>query len=492
MDSDEPTNRILPYFVMPCFGKGNPIMSKRTLLLIISALVALVLTTTGTLAYLSDTDADVNVMTLGNVNITQNEQQRDADGNLEAFENNKPAYPAVGPVEWADEGVEIGGVEYKVFTDELKNVIDKFVTVTNTGNSDAYVRTIVAIEAPGFDPNDLIHFNYNDTKVNISAPITVKIDDVDCVAFVFTYPEALAADETSVPSLMQLFLDSKATNEDVAKFGDTWEVLVLSQAVQTAGFADAKTALDAAFGEANATNLATWMSKTGEGSQMVIGTPGDKNDTNNPPMSSDAWNGTASTAWYNDTDSTFTLATAEDLAGLAELVNGGNSFSGKTVKLDSNVDLQNIEWTPIGSSRTPFEGTFDGQGNTISNLFINDEDGIEKALFGCAYNAKITGVTVKNVNINAYSESAAISAYNIGATISDCHVSGTINIVTDWAYVGGIAAHGYMNIEDCSVVATGTGVIKSETRNAAGGITGIRDTNRACILALVHGQQSAV
>ena len=59
---------------MPCFGKGNPIMSKRTLLLIISSLVALVLTTTGTLAYLSDTDADVNVMTPGNVNIVQNEQ----------------------------------------------------------------------------------------------------------------------------------------------------------------------------------------------------------------------------------------------------------------------------------------------------------------------------------------------------------------------------------------------------------------------------------
>ena len=456
----------------PYFGKGNPIMSKRTLLLIISALVALVLTTTGTLAYLSDTDADVNVMTLGNVYITQNEQQRDENGNLEAFENNKPAYPAVGPVTWDDELVKIGDTGYKVFTDDLKNVIDKFVTVTNTGKSDAYVRTIVAIEAPGFDPNDLIHINHNSTGVNMSAPITVKIDAVDYVAFVFTYPEALAADETSVPSLMQLFLDSKATNEDVAKFGDTWEVLVLSQAVQTAGFKDAEAALNTAFGVANATNLATWMSKTGEGSQMVIGTPGDKNDTNNPPLISDAWDGTTSTAWYSDSATTFTLATAEDLAGLAELVNGGNSFSGKTVKLDSNVDLQNIEWTPIGSSANAFEGTFDGQGNTISNLFINNEGGSEQALFGCAASAKITGVTVKNVNINAYSESAAISAYNIGTTISDCHVSGTINIVTEWAYVGGIAAHGYMSIEDCSVVATGTGVIKSETRNAAGGICG--------------------
>ena len=60
--------------------------------------------------------------------------------------------------------------------------------------------------------------------------------------------------------------------------------------------------------------------------------------------------------------------------------------------------------------------------------------------------------------------------YALGTTISDCHLSGDINIVTEWAYVGGIAGHGYMNIENCSVIASGTGVIKSETRNAVGGI----------------------
>lgn len=89
-----------------------------------------------------------------------------------------------------------------------------------------------------------------------------------------------------------------------------------------------------------------------------------------------------------------------------------------------------------------------------------------------ALNSEITGVTVKNVTIDAYSESAGIVGYAQGTTISDCHLSGTINIATEWAYVDGIAAHGYMNIEDCSVVASGTGVIKSETRNAVGGICG--------------------
>ena len=256
----------------------------RKLVLILSLVLSLALATGGTLAYLSDTDADVNTMTLGNVYITQNEQQRDENGNLEAFENNKPAYPAVGPIAWDETTVTFGDSEFHVFTDDLKNVVDKFVTVTNTGKSDAYVRTIVAIEAPDYDPNNLIHVNVNNTNgVSDIGWAPVDLGDVKYVYNVYTYAEALAPQETSLPSLMQLFLDADATNEDVAKFGDTWEVLVLSQAVQTAGFNDAKTALDTAFGEVSQENVAKWMGE-GEDSQMDIGTPGEDWPNNNPPI----------------------------------------------------------------------------------------------------------------------------------------------------------------------------------------------------------------
>ena len=115
----------------------------------------------GTVAYLQDTESDVNVMTLGNVDIEQIEQERDANGTLVDFSQAKPAYPAVGSIEWDTDLLTVNGVGYKVFDDGLKNVVDKIVTVNNTGKSDAYVRTVVAIEAPEGDPNDLIHFNYN-------------------------------------------------------------------------------------------------------------------------------------------------------------------------------------------------------------------------------------------------------------------------------------------------------------------------------------------
>lgn len=264
-------------------------MKKRSLLMILALALSLTLAIGGTLAYLQDTDADVNVMTLGSVYIVQNEQERLPDGTLDAFKPNKPAYPAVGPIEWATTGVDVNGTEYKVFTDDLKNVIDKIVTVTNTGKSDAYVRTIIAIEAPEGDPKDLIHINYNgDDVLSWGEGLMIKIDGVDYYCMVATYNDALKAGETSAPSLMQLFLDSKATNEDVAKFGDTWEVLVLSQAMQSDGFKNAATALNTGFGEATAKNVAEWFGgwETWEEGEE-IGSPNGKLpegwDDNNPP-----------------------------------------------------------------------------------------------------------------------------------------------------------------------------------------------------------------
>lgn len=221
---------------------------KKVLLSILAVVSVVALAITGTVAYLQSEDEDVNVMTLGNVKIEQVEYERDENGNLVDFTQAKPAYPAVGTIAWADEGVEVNGVEYKVFSEDLKNVVDKIVTVNNTGKSDAYLRTLVAIEAPEGDPNDLIHVNHNIIGVTLEPAFLVDIDGVTYYVMSFVYNEALAAGAKSAPSLMQVFLDAKTTNEDCAKFGDVWDIKVISQAVQTNGFDDAATALNTAFG----------------------------------------------------------------------------------------------------------------------------------------------------------------------------------------------------------------------------------------------------
>ena len=59
-------------------------MKNRKLLLIVSLVLALTMSLGGTLAYLQDSDVDVNVMTLGNVQIEQHEYQRvEKDGKYE-------------------------------------------------------------------------------------------------------------------------------------------------------------------------------------------------------------------------------------------------------------------------------------------------------------------------------------------------------------------------------------------------------------------------
>lgn len=243
-------------------------MKKKILAIVLCVAMLAIAVVGGTLAYFTDAKDVTNTMVMGSVKIEQIEQERakDNDGNftstLQDFTPNKPVVPAVGTTAYAEEKITVNGVEMQVFDDaKFKNAIDKIVSVKNVGNSAAYIRTIIAIEAPSYDPKDLIGINYNDnTTVTMSAPITVTVDNVDYVCFVFTYKDALAAGTASEPSLVQVYLGSKATNEDVAAYGETWEIIALSQAVQADGFADAATGLNEAFGEANATNIATWLS----------------------------------------------------------------------------------------------------------------------------------------------------------------------------------------------------------------------------------------
>ena len=101
-------------------------------------------------------------------------------------------------------------------------------------------------------------------------------------------------------------------------------------------------------------------------------------DRSDGDTTANVWDGTTDTSWYdsNDPKDTYTISTAAQLAGLAQLVNNGNTFSGKTITLDADIVLCDHEWTPIGkyannSNDHDFQGTFDGGGNTVSGLCVN-------------------------------------------------------------------------------------------------------------------------
>lgn len=213
----------------------------------------------GTLAYFTDTDSATNVMTMGNVDIIQNEKQRGEDG-LVDFVDDKPLMPMVD----AREDKEANPVVEGFFDPAMKNVVDKIVTVKNEAaegaiNQDVYARTILAFETKtSLNADGSVHTNakkifddYIGTlgSFELLERDVITVNGVEYVLAVKVYEDALAPQEESAPSLKQIFLAPTANNEVKDLFGDEYTILALSQATQTAGFANAEEALNAAFGD---------------------------------------------------------------------------------------------------------------------------------------------------------------------------------------------------------------------------------------------------
>lgn len=195
------------------------------------------------------------------------------------------------------------------------------------------------------------------------------------------------------------------------------------------------------------------------------------------------WDGvTADTAWYEPSEQQFSLTTAAELAGLAKLVNEGNTFAGKTVLLEADVDLNGQEWTPVGGADTgkSFAGIFDGQDHTISNLKItrtleNTGKNNRIGLFGAGTAAaRIRNFTINGAQVSGSLQVAAVLGGSGGAEakLSNVHVTGRISI-RGWWYVGGILGKGYSNVTDCSVEGDGTATSAvAITGGYVGGIVG--------------------
>lgn len=254
-------------------------MKKKILAIVLCVAMLAIAIVGGTMAYFTDTEGATNVMTTGNVKIVQNEQERNAEGALVAFQDNHKLVPYTGSVgangvanAWGSPAT-INGTEYKMF-DQSKNAVDKIVTVTNEGTEEAYIRTLFAFEVPKGYENDPLGFMY-DRTLNLAS--SIAIDDTDPVrTFTFGtetyvvcysyYPNdsKLAAGATSVPSLRQVYLNAKVDNEWYDMVGGDYKILVLSQATQTQGFDDAKTALNTAFGDPSTvdqTELENWFAE---------------------------------------------------------------------------------------------------------------------------------------------------------------------------------------------------------------------------------------
>ena len=210
-------------------------------------------------------------------------------------------------------------------------------------------------------------------------------------------------------------------------------------------------------------------------------------ESQEPQETQDAktWGDKADTSWYvHETESEYHIKTAEELAGLAQLVNadpGKTNFAGKTIYLDNDIDLSGREWISIGTGKGgsdpdySFCGVFDGQGHVISNLYSHESyiEGADEshnllrnALFGSVYNGEVKNLGVENADIwiDPSDDSAAGKGILVDwmgkSQITNCWTSGSIysgtEIEKNIGGIVGVTEQG-CTISGCYSTATLTG-----------------------------------
>ena len=185
-----------------------------------------------------------------------------------------------------------------------------------------------------------------------------------------------------------------------------------------------------------------------------------------------AWAQTQPSKGDGKKDSPYIITKAEELAWFRDQVNSGQySICAKIADNVEVIDMstvchaadksQNLEeksWEPIGNSKRQYQGTFDGNGKTITNLYINATQAY-MGLFGCTYQSTIKNLTVENANVTNTLNNTGILAGRAGfeSTLQNIKISETCQI-KGGDYTGGIAGKLDGNANNCVNYATVQGI----------------------------------
>ena len=183
---------------------------------------------------------------------------------------------------------------------------------------------------------------------------------------------------------------------------------------------------------------------------------------------SDWENGTSidggeATEAYSYDSNTITIYSGEGLKVAADVVNSGDTDL--NIILDNDIDLSDIDWTPIGTESRPYTGNFDGGGHTITGLKIDKSGTDYVGLIGClGSGGKVQNVVLANISVSGANCVGGIAGQTDG-TVENCSVNGTVT-GKGFTDTGGIAGSNYGTISGCSAEGTVTGSVN------VGGIAG--------------------
>lgn len=160
-----------------------------------------------------------------------------------------------------------------------------------------------------------------------------------------------------------------------------------------------------------------------------------------------------------------TIYSVEDLKNISSNLNG------KYV-LMRDIDLGGLEWTPIGTENSPFQGEFNGNGYVVSNFKITSSQDYA-GLFG--YNKGIVknlGVEGFNIDLpgyaGGYKSAGGLIGRNLG-TVTDCYSTGNVK---SSRYVGGLVGSNTGTITNCYATGTSSCYSGNGYLGSAGGLVG--------------------
>lgn len=175
-------------------------------------------------------------------------------------------------------------------------------------------------------------------------------------------------------------------------------------------------------------------------------------------------------------ENSYMITNKGEMALLAQKVNTGTTFAGKTFVLGRDIvyNGESNNYTPIGSSdQKYFAGTFNGLGHTISGIRL--ESNGRQALFATiGGDATIKNLTLDNSSITNTSKSIAagiVARIANGGTVENCHVTDNVTI-TGEGFVGGIVGNtnmGRITIAGCTC---GASITNKGSDYPTGGIAG--------------------
>lgn len=184
----------------------------------------------------------------------------------------------------------------------------------------------------------------------------------------------------------------------------------------------------------------------------------------------------------------YVIVSAAQWNTLADAANASDAAAAAHYVLASDIDFSGLTPVLFGVSESrPFQGVFNGNGHTVSNMTIKAASPSPAAPFGFSKNAQLTGLRFKDIDIstNGY-YCAGVTGFATETVIQDCAVEGTIfssGNLSNYSYTAGVAGRTNKAVlKDCTVRADITAI-----SNQSGGFVGTSNNTSIERCALLDG-----